>query len=382
MKAKFLLMLFFITSIVLGQDKKIDTLSFSTNTTLLTFKGKINGVETNFAFDTGAAFGVVNTISATKSNVIIEGERKVTDSNEKSSRISKGKVNELSIGSFKLNDLKNVIYDMQFLHCNELYLLGGDAINQLNWKIDFEKKQIYVSKDPFEIQEDVLKIPIKIKGNRHFTNLNINGKKFKCLVDFGYSGFFETNYKDDIFEDLLKQSIEKGLVTESKVSSMGLTSMSVGQKASLFTTNAVSLDQFAIKNFKVEMSTNEKEPKVGLAFFNSICSSMILNISENAYFLKLNNKEINLEMGADASCYLKDGKITIISKIDNETSSAKNFEIGDEIKSVDGRSAASFVSDCQFFIWRLENIRKMEYKFEKMNGEMVTIKRQKLKTEN
>ena len=109
---------------------------------------------------------------------------------------------------------------------------------------------------------------------------------------------------------------------------------------------------------------------------------MILNNSDEKYYIKFNNKALNLGMIPDAACYLQEGKIKIVSIVENEASSAKNLKVGEEIKSIDGRNAESFLNECQFLNWRLLNSKNPEYKFEKMEGEIVTIKRQMLKTEN
>ena len=133
MKNRFTFLLLTIISTAFSQQK-IDTIPFQTNSKLLVFKGKINGYETNFAFDTGASVGVLNNNQANNAKVNSKKEKKVKDSNQKSAAIKITTVNEITIGSFTIENTKNGIFEMPYLGCNDFFLLGGNVINELNWK--------------------------------------------------------------------------------------------------------------------------------------------------------------------------------------------------------------------------------------------------------
>jgi len=51
----------FIISSCKGQDNRISEIPYTLDKRLLVFKGQLNGIETNFAFDTGAAEGIAST---------------------------------------------------------------------------------------------------------------------------------------------------------------------------------------------------------------------------------------------------------------------------------------------------------------------------------
>ena len=66
-----------------AQETKIDTIPFSLDKKLIVFKGKINGQEIDFAFDTGAQSGVANTKNVEKAAIKTLGKgTKIKDSNQ------------------------------------------------------------------------------------------------------------------------------------------------------------------------------------------------------------------------------------------------------------------------------------------------------------
>ena len=359
-----------------AQSVKIDTIPFTTESTLLTFKGKINGIETDFALDTGAFIGVITTSKATSAKIKIAGNKKVTDSNDNNSKMQQGIIESLFIGSFEIKNVKSVIYDMPALACNEYYLLGGNAINELNWKIDFQKNVLYVSKSTFEHSSEMLEMPISYKQNRHFTNFIINGTEFKnCLVDFGYNGFFEVSDKDPLFKKLMKENQDR-VIMGSKFN-MSLSQIKINNYYAFGFDNLMIGNQ-KFDDLKIEIRENI-DNKIGLKFFSELSTILIMNNTDSKYYLKQSNKPVSLQMNFDAECFLKNGKLIIACKNSNTESSAKDLETDEEIISINGMNAKDFKDECAFIIWRIETSKKDEYIIEKLNGQKITIKKQVLK---
>lgn len=379
-KQKLLLILILIISFSFlsqAQSTKIDTIPFTTKSTLLAFKGKINGVETNFVIDTGAFIGVITTSKANNAKVKIIGNKNVTDSNDNDSKMQQGIIESLFIGSFEIKNVKSVVYDMPALACNDYYLLGGNAINTLNWKIDFEKNVLYVSESAFEHSSEMLEMPINYKQNRHYTNFIINGIEFKnCLVDFGYNGFFEVSDKDPLFKKLMKEN-QNRVIMGSKFN-MSLSKMKINNYYA-FSFDNLMIDNQKFDHLKIEIRENI-DNKIGLKFFSQLTSILIMNNTDSKYYLKPSNKPASLQMNFDAECLLKDGKLIIACKNNNSESSAKDLETDEEIKSIDGTKAADFKDVCAFLLWKIENSKKEECIIEKLNGQKLTIKKQVLKS--
>jgi hypothetical protein len=107
---------------------------------------------------------------------------------------------------------------------------------------------------------------------------------------------------------------------------------------------------------------------------------MILNNDNSKYYLKLSNKPISLQMSFDADCFLKNGKLIIVGKNNNSESSAKDLATEEEIKSINGLAATDFIDECDFLLWRIENLKKDSYEIEKLNGQKIIIKKQVLKS--
>ncbi len=378
MKQKTLVALLTLLSIFSkAQSVKIDTIPFSTESSLLVFKGKINGIETDFALDTGASLGVISTAKANNTKTKITGNKNITDSNNLSNTMKEAMIESMSIGSFEIKNIKSVVYDMPFLACNNYYLLGANAINKLNWKIDFEKNLLYVSKSTFEYSENMLEMTISYKNNRHFTNFIINGTELKnCLVDFGYYDFFEVSEKEPIFKKLRHENQDR-VIAGSRFC-MGLSNMKTNNYEAFSFDNLI-VNNKNFENLKIEIRKNT-ENKIGLKFFSQLSSVLIMNNIDSKYYLKPSNKPVSLKMNFDADCFLRNGKLIIVGKNNNSESTAKDLETGEEIKSINGLMVNDFKDECAFLLWRIENLKKEQCTIEKLNGQKITIKKQVLKS--
>ncbi len=356
---------------------KIDTIPFSLSSKLLTFKAKINGVETQFAFDTGAGIGVLTKQQSVASRVSITGKKNIEDSNQNVSGMSEAMIDEITIGSFSIKNSKSVVYDMPFLSCNNYYLLGGNVINQLNWKFDFKQKLLFVSKEAFEPTSEMVKIPVKYKKNRHFFDFYINDKLYtNCLIDFGYSSFFEVSDDDKYFKKLKKEKEEKGEIINGKRFSQGLTSRSTTDY-SAFLFDGLKLENTLINNIKVEIKENT-ENKIGIKFFTSTCNSLIINTIKSEYYVELLNKPVINYLSYAADCYYKDEKLIIVGKITAKNAKPVDLEIGEEIKSINKKTALDFKDECEFIKWQLENSTLSQNEIEKKDGKIILVEMQKL----
>lgn len=378
MKQKILAsLLIFISFFSKAQSVKIDSIPFSTKSSLLVFKGLINGSETDFVLDTGASFGVITTSKANSTNTKTTRNKNVTDSNDVDSKMQGGMIESMFIGSFEIKNVKSVVYDMPLLACNNYYLLGANAINKLNWRIDFEKNVLYVSESIFEHSSEMLAMPISYKNNRHFTNFTINKTEFKnCLIDLGYNGFFEVSDKDPLFKKLMQENKDR-IVMLPKLN-MSLTKIKISNYYA-FSFDNLMIDTKRFDHLKIEIRENI-DNKIGLKFFSQLATVLIMNNTDSKYYLKPSNKSVSLQMNFDAECLLKDGKLIIACKNDTPESSAKDLEPDEEIKSINGLKAEDFKDDCVFLLWKIENTKNDECIIEKLNGQKITLKKQFLKS--
>lgn len=357
-----------------AQVNQIDSLTFSTEKGLLVLEGYLNGVKTNFAFDTGASMGVLNSDHVRDAKVEISGSRKINDSQNNTAKIGKAKIDSLRIGSQSFLDVTSVVADMPFLYCNKMYLLGGDVINKLNWKFDFQKKVVYFSKTPFLPQPEMKQTPFKITGNRHFSNLIVAGTTINVLVDFGYAG----NCTMDIGIKSTKELIKKqsaGNLYSSKNFSMGLNSVSAGKETTSFFADSLIFGGLSFNNFKINTMPNT-DNKIGLLFLKMNFKQMIINSTQLTYWLLPNNITPQKTPNFDAGFYFNDNnKIEVVALNSAPNNSAKTLNIGEIIKELNGRNAESFANRCEFTTWYAEQIKLPKMMLEQINGEKITIEK-------
>jgi hypothetical protein len=357
-----------------AQVNQIDSLTFSTEKGLLVLEGYLNGVKTNFAFDTGASMGVLNSDNINSAKIEISGSRKINDSQNNTAKIGKAKIDSLRIGSQSFLDVTSVVADMPFLYCNKMYLLGGDVINKLNWKFDFQKKVVYFSKTPFLPQPEMKQTPFKITGNRHFSNLIVAGTTINVLVDFGYAGNCTMDIGIKSTKELIKKQSAGNLYT-SKNFSMGLNSVSVGKETTSFFADSLIFGGLSFNNFKINAMPNT-DNKIGLLFLKMNFKQMIINSTQLTYWLLPNNITPQKIPNFDAGFYFNDNnKIEVVALNGSINNSAKALGIGEIIKELNGRNAESFANRCEFTTWYAEQIKLPKMMLEQLNGEKITIEK-------
>ncbi|WP_412467153.1 retropepsin-like aspartic protease [Pedobacter sp. KLB.chiD] len=358
-----------------AQNHEIDSLTFSTAKGLLIFEGYLNDVKTNFAFDTGAAMGVLNSKNVSDSDITRKGSTKINDSQRNSAKLDLAKINNLKIGTHSLQNITSVVADMPFLYCNTAYLLGGDVINKLNWKFDFKKNRVYISKTPFAPENDMQEMPVKIIGKRHFSPLVVQGTVIdNVLIDFGFAGNCTMDLKFSSTKEIMSKILPENIYA-SKSSSMGLNSISVGKTTSSFFLDSVIFGGVVVNNFKVN-AMNDTQNKIGLLFLKMSFNQMILNNTELKYWLQPSHVAPQKQTTFDAGFYLNDkNKIEVVSLNGAAIHTAQSLNIGQTIKELNGRSAESFADKCAFLNWYAEQVKKEEFAVVTEKGEKLIIRK-------
>ena len=372
-KTYFLLNLLLTLSFCYSQKKEIDSIPFSLEKQLLTFNGKLNGKDTEFALDTGAAISLSNSINNKIANVeILNSEKTVNDSSKKKIKLNNIKIESISVGNFEVKNIKGVTFDMPFLYCNNLLLLGQDFIKKFNWKIDFNKKLIYISKTPFKTDDTYKKWNVYYNSNRPLIDFSIDNKTFKnCLIDTGFAGIMEINSKEiEIVNKIFDEKKSQNQVNEFISTNMGASGLGKPEPFNTFFLDEIKLNHITINQLPITINKTT-DTKIGINFFNQFSDILIMNFNENSFYLKPSNKKILPKTQMDAKAIFIDGNLTVISKNLNNNSTTKNLIIGEKIKSINGKKASEF-TDCEIMKWAY--FSKENYIAEKENGEKVEIK--------
>jgi predicted aspartyl protease len=360
-----------------AQIQTIDTIPFSLDTKLLVFKASINDVVVNFAFDTGATLGLSNsTIQSSTGLIVKNGSQTITDANLKKIKINNTVIKKMQIGSHLIENIKGAIYDMEFLTCHQLYLLGMDVIGKLNWKIDFKHQQLLVSKSPFSINNNLIEIPVSNISNRPKTSLVINGINYPdCLIDLGYTGSIEIP-ENAALNMHYQQMIGTGRTEIGLNSNMSVTGLGKPD-----TVKTILMDKFKIGDIdlnNVNATIYEKTKfKIGIGFFSTQTTAIILNHTVGKYYIEPKPNSEPLLLPLDARVSYQDGLLRITAINLNKNSSAKQLSIGETIKSINGKQASDFNDNCQFFL-EFFNPKKTSLQIEKLDGTLVTILRSPL----
>lgn len=377
MRQRRLLTMFFClltVHICIGQNESVYEIPFSIDKRLIVFKGKLNGVETDFAFDTGAAEGIATTKDEKRNGVKrSKGFQKISDGNGKVTQLQTVFTKELSIGGFTFENVRASITDMQYLYCMDLYLLGADIIRALNWEFDFEKMVVKISKNSFAVTESMAVIPVTYEYNTPRTKITVNGETFKdVLIDIGFTGSMTIPNTSKKIQNLLKMKRQLGLVTAQMASSFAAAGMSKPALTETILIDSLSIDNYLFKEIEADFKANT-DFKIGLSFFTSTCDKLIINSSQKKYYLQQKRKStfknkfpISVLLSEDK---LKISYITISNSKINET-----FAINEEIKSINGKEAADFENECDFLNWFYLN-KWDKHIIHKTNGEIVEVPR-------
>lgn len=376
-KTSFRLLLVFLVfghSVGYGQEAQVYEIPFSLDKKLLIFKGTLNGREANFAFDTGAAEGIANSNHEKNKEVEKTGSsQRIIDGNQKIAYLQKSVTKQLTIGGFVFENVPASVTDIQYLFCMDLYLLGADVIRKLNWDIDFNKMTVKVSKNSFETTEQFIQIPVTYYYNTPRTKITLNEASFdNVLIDFGYDGVMTVPSTNKKFKTMLATKREAKLVRSKLSSSFAAAGLS---EPSL--TEMIKIDSCSINGYNYRQVPGDflakTDLKIGLGFFRSYSERVIINNSEKTIYLQLRTKS-EFKKSFPVAVLLKDGMLKVSAVDLFENPSENIFEIGEEIKSINGKTASDFKTECEYITWFYGNQWDV-LKIEKMNGTILEVKR-------
>jgi hypothetical protein len=362
------LLSFLALSPVFGQNNPdVNSFPFRLEYRWIVFKGLMNGIETDFVFDTGTNLGMANSRSESSRRISSTGKTmKILDANNEVKNVNLGKTDLIQIGGFEFKNTISLINDMDLLYCMDAYLLGSDIIGQLNWEIDFEKKTISVSKKPFPIQDDDQVFRIGYLDQRPFTSLQIPNLAYDqlTLVDFGYTGILDISKDNKNISYFLKEKEKTGDANNFyRYASGALGSTSFPSTTVLI--DSIRLDQFFLPKIPVDFEENTKS-KIGIGFFKALSSKIIINNSKAIIALKP-KKQPEFDQSNGIAVSLEGGRFLLKGKPSGRTPQDSLLVLDEEILSINGRKAEEFEDKCQFLNWYVSQM-PFEIQITKLDG--------------
>lgn len=341
-----------------------DTIPFRNDLGLIIIPITFNGVEKQFAFDTGAEYSVAYGWAKEdlrKTNKTIT----INSSTGRKSKMRFYKSGKIELASRKitrhriLSAPKNTVFS-----CHNIDgILGVDIIKELNWTIDYKNKILithpsnYVPKKVKEMHQ----LDFDFRNNRPYVYLKLQKNKFKFLLDTGAGGnsnISQRNYNLTNINDYPQISFYtgtfdvNGTLTSSKPKVFKLPNASSRQ---------VTLSPIIYYN-------TQKSTKIG----NRLWSGKELFLSLKKEQLYLSSSQIDQSYaGYSCSIMYRDGKMRITHiKIDSELWNMGARQ-GDEVLSYNGKTFTDFCSLDQYQRQMVRSDKSFEIQL--TSGKKVTI---------
>ena len=338
MKKCTLLLTLLITSFtVFGQTETVtqDTIPFRNDLGLVIIPISFNGVEKEFAFDTGAMKSVA--FSWAKDELERTSKRiSVKSSSGSSSKMRFYKSGKVNLGSKKVTNHKILMVpDSPIFSCHNIDgILGVDIIKHLNWEIDYKNNYVVLyEKDHLPAIIDTMsEMHLIFKNDRPFIKAAINGGEVKFLLDTGASD-----------SDLNNRSYR--ITDVDKIPSSDALTGSYDVNGNLTQRESTVIRVSAVTSGKVTMSPvfeyNGSTSKIGNTLWK-----------DKKVFLSLSNKrllvsqEILEEQAMEYSCgvIFYKGSLQVGSIHKNGAAWKMGVRQGDRVLKVNGKEFKDFCS--------------------------------------
>ncbi|WP_299524636.1 aspartyl protease family protein [Winogradskyella sp.] len=364
MKGQFFLLVFLLfTQLGFGQ-KFQDTIPFRNDLGLIIIPVSFNGVEKEFAFDTGAEYSVAydwarDELKRTNKSL------SVVSSSGLRSKMRFYKSGPINIGSRKitghriLNTAENTIFS-----CHNIDgILGIDIIKELNWQIDFKQKILVMyPKDYLPNEVDSMhELSFDFIKNHPYVYLKRKENRFKFLLDTGAgisSNISKKEYNLTNIDDFPQVEVYSGSFDVNGV----------------FTATKPKVFQFPESTSKNVMVSpiiyynDLKSSKIGNDLWKGL--SLFLSLQKNKLYVSSSRiKEVYNHYPCYASYY--DGAMRIISVVKGSEIWNLGVRQGDEILQYDGKQFSSFCTLDQYQRQLIKS--KAPFTIQLKNGETVTI---------
>jgi gag-polyprotein putative aspartyl protease len=357
MKKTLYILLLSIPSVVKAQIG--DTIKFNLVRNLIITPVKINGVERHFIFDTGAEKSVI--LDAISDNLEIVGNQKVSDSQNKTSKLSIVLIKKLTIGSVDILDKKCITFRNSLFNCMGFEgLIGIDIIQKYDWIIDF-KNQLLIR---YELNNNLFDTKNLIFANYYNKRQRPRIKlafKNNETIDFLFdSGANKTDIEQSQVKKI-KESITK--TTDEITESNGLNSSTIDSNKLLKV--SVTLKDQVLKS-KTFQTIKHGEAKIGNNFWMKNTLYYSFEKQKLAITAHLNENE---EPSFGVKLKVKEGKTVIGSITFTDSITALQIASGDVVKSINN---LTFTDNCELMKYQ-QNFTGNTMELELENGKKITL---------
>ena len=370
-KTIFLLVLCFISITLHAQAPKAfqDTISFRNDLGIIIIPITFNGVEKQFAFDTGAQ--VTLAFSWAKDELKSTSKKiNITSSNGSKTKLRYYKSGVINLGSREIKKHRILrTDDSDIFSCYNIDgVLGVDITQHFNWTIDFKKKILIMSPSDFYPEEvkEMHALDFDYKNTRPSVFMEMNGKKIQFLLDTGArdSDVKKSQYRFIHLDEYSKTKFYSGFYDFN---------------GTLTKTESTTVLLPEIKSGEVTITPAVDYGKQTTKIGNSLWKDKRL-------FLSLKNDELYVSdtsikddsWSYDCAAVIKDGKMIVFLIKEGSEAWKLGVRQGDQIKAINGKVFTDFCSLNKYQGQLKKDKKNIEFEF--ANGKKLTIQRKQLFT--
>jgi hypothetical protein len=350
-----------------------DTLRFRIQYGIIVIPGMLNGVPTEFVFDTGSPITI--TCGANNRSAGIIPKKRVmvaADANGKAKLLPVVTISAVQLGTQVFRNIRGITAEMPALACNQQVLLGQDIILQRNWLFDFENMKVIMSRDSIATEPASTFWTVQLKSKKPYVPLALTkDTTLDCLIDLGFSGVFDAGPLYPAARQIIWQKQANSLVYQRITRSMALHGYGPPVVENFFVADTVLIHGTPFHGLLVA-SDDRSSTKLGTAFFSGTCRQLVLHHNSSRYELRWKKQYALTKTALDVSIGYDNGQLFVDEKNIGTNAASIDLQMGEAIESVNGKRASDFADQCAFINWWYGNkFNKLEIL--KKNGKKQNI---------
>ena len=345
-----------------------DTIPFRNDLGLIIIPIMFNGMEKEFAFDTGAEHSVAygwakESLQKTNKSITI------TSSSGLKSSMRFYKSGTIELGSRKIRGHRILnAQENEFFSCHQIDgILGVDIIKEFHWIIDYPNKRLIMYPTNFTPPQvkNMHELHFTFHKNRPYVFLKRKENTFRFLLDTGaggYSDLSKQNYNLTNLNDFEQVSYYSG--------SIDVNGILTASQPKIFQLPEMSSKDVILE--PVVSYNNQKSTKLGNKLWEG--KQLFLSLKEDQLWIS-ESKIKQSFAGYDCTVMYRKGKIKVTSIIVDSDPWKQGLRQGDEVTRVNGKSFSDFCTLDQY--QRMLMKTEKPFDLELTNGKVVTVSLQK-----
>ena len=337
---------------------------------------RVNGIEANFLFDTGASSNVVSIDLANKLSLETISTGYVYDSGGDRAILEYVSIDTISIDSINFLNTTAVIADLNSSEVASCFALDGiigtNLMRKAYWKLDYPKNIISLSDDISNLTDnsnwDTLNFEFNEVGNPT-VKLELNEQLSHDLIfDTGFNGtisvpknsFHQLNMADPSTETTYKT---------------GISSFGLYGKHKSDTTYFAKIKKAELGNSTLELNDqivafNAHSNLIGSKFLSN--HTVVLDWENHFIYLKKSRKSSNNSLKSFGFNVLLENNKLKVGALFANSNAQKNLEVGDEILTLNGVNCQDLSAEdlCNLYLsgpLNFEALNQLELKVKRGN---------------